>query len=237
MSFFFFSPAPYTWPYSESLPICLLNVLQGEGRLCYGGWSSLVSQTPVKEVVLHLPRGHLRHISYIIGHTDLHQEQRDGRMPRNRVCFITFDVAEIKGSSVFFLSIKSQQALTPISKTLSIKLQKQRQVRLKSLKILTHSVVCWFLGVNLTSDAAAGVFDLLQQRGRRSPERHRGVQVPVCVGPLELPRESSAAVHAQQSAQRWVPPETSAHRSALVQRPPPPFFGVVTSGEGKINAQ
>lgn len=53
-----------------------------------------MSQTPVKEVVLHLPRGHLRHISYIIA--ERWAKAKDG------VCFITFNVAEIKGSSVFF---------------------------------------------------------------------------------------------------------------------------------------
>lgn len=100
----FFSPAPYTWPYSESLPICLLNVLQGEGRLCYGGWSSLVSQTPVKEVVLHLPRGHLRHISYIIGHTDLHQEQRDGRKPRTGSVLSDSMRLKLKEALFFFLN-------------------------------------------------------------------------------------------------------------------------------------
>lgn len=49
---------------------------------------------------------------------------------------------------------------------------------------------------------AAGVPDLLEQRGSRSSEWHRGVQIPVCMGPLELPREGSAAVHTQQPAQR-----------------------------------
>lgn len=67
--FVIFCPPPYTWPYSEALCICDLNVLRGEGRHCCSGWSSLVSETPVKEVVLHLPKGHLRHISYIIVHT------------------------------------------------------------------------------------------------------------------------------------------------------------------------
>lgn len=59
-------------------------------------------------------------------------------------------------------------------------------------------------GVMLTCPlpaAAAGLPDLLQQRGRWSSERHRGVQVPVCMGPLELPGEGSAAVHPQQPAQ------------------------------------
>ena len=65
----FFLPPPYTWPFSEALCMCGLNVLRGEGRHCCSGWSSLASQAPVKEVVLHLPKGHLRRISYIIVHT------------------------------------------------------------------------------------------------------------------------------------------------------------------------
>lgn len=45
-----------------------LNVFMGEGRRCCGGWSSLERHTPVKEVVLHLLKGHFRHINYIILH-------------------------------------------------------------------------------------------------------------------------------------------------------------------------
>lgn len=59
----------YTWPYSKALCSWGLNVLRGKSRHCCSGWSSLVIQSPVKEVVLHLPEGHLRHISYIIVHT------------------------------------------------------------------------------------------------------------------------------------------------------------------------
>lgn len=54
----------------------------------------------------------------------------------------------------------------------------------------------------VSAAVAAGVPDLLEQRGSRRSEWHRGVQVPVCMGPLELPREGSAAVHTQQPAQR-----------------------------------
>lgn len=60
-----------------------------------------------------------------------------------------------------------------------------------------------FMSLTFSSDSA-GVPDLFQQCGSRSSEWHRGVQIPVCMGPLELPRESSAAVHTQQPAQRWV---------------------------------
>lgn len=67
--FFLYPPHPYTWPYSKALCSRGLNVLRGKSRHCCSGWSSLVIQTPVKEVVLHLPEGHLRHISYIIIHT------------------------------------------------------------------------------------------------------------------------------------------------------------------------
>lgn len=80
-------PPPYTWPYSKALCIWWLNVLRGEGRHCCCGWSSLVSQTPVKEVVLHLPKGHLRHISYIIVHT---------------VWTSSREVGESQGQSVFY---------------------------------------------------------------------------------------------------------------------------------------
>lgn len=68
-SFVITPPSWYTWPYSETLCVQGLNVLRSKGRQCCSGWSSLVGQTSVKEVVLHLPEGHLRHISYIIIHT------------------------------------------------------------------------------------------------------------------------------------------------------------------------
>lgn len=70
--------------------------------------------------------------------------------------------------------------------------------------------------------AAAGVPDLLQQRGSRSSEWHRGVQIPVCMGPLELPRESSAAVHTQQPAQRWVQTPTRPPRDHQLSNSPNP---------------
>ena len=51
------------------------------------------------------------------------------------------------------------------------------------------------------SITASGIFNLLEQCCSRSSEWHRRVQIPVCMGPLELPRESSAVVNTQQPAQ------------------------------------
>lgn len=67
----------------------------------------------------------------------------------------------------------------------------------------TQAALCPY-GVHMFLVCAAGVPDLLQQRGSRSSEWHRGVQIPVCMGPLELSWASPAAVHTQQPAQRWV---------------------------------
>lgn len=82
----------HTWPYWKGLCVCIcgVNVFWSEGRHCYSGWSSLGSQTPVKEVVLHLPKGHLKHISYIIVHS-LNKQQRHGVKAKNRVYSHTTD--------------------------------------------------------------------------------------------------------------------------------------------------
>lgn len=60
------APPLHTLDLSQRLCVYGAECLTGEGRHCCGGWSSLGRHTPVKEVVLHLLNGHLRHISYII---------------------------------------------------------------------------------------------------------------------------------------------------------------------------
>jgi len=47
-----------------------------------------------------------------------------------------------------------------------------------------------------------GLPDVLQQRGGRGAQRDGGVQVPVRLGAVELPRERPAALHPQPAAQR-----------------------------------
>lgn len=47
-----------------------------------------------------------------------------------------------------------------------------------------------------------GLPDVLQQRGSRGTEWDGGVQVPVRLGALELPRERPAALHPQSAPQR-----------------------------------
>lgn len=47
-----------------------------------------------------------------------------------------------------------------------------------------------------------GLPDVLQQRGGRRAQRDGGVQVPVRMGALELPRERPAALHTQPAPQR-----------------------------------
>lgn len=62
-------PPPHTLDLSQRLCVYQwAECLTGEGRHCCGGWSSLERHTPVKEVVLHLLKGHLRHINFIILH-------------------------------------------------------------------------------------------------------------------------------------------------------------------------
>lgn len=73
--------APRTLDLIQRLCILWLNVLWSEGRHCCCGWSLLMSQTPMKEVVLHLPKGHLRHISYYCSHS-LTRLQSCGRKPK-----------------------------------------------------------------------------------------------------------------------------------------------------------
>ena len=73
----------------------------------------------------------------------------------------------------------------------------------------SDSWVCLLINPPPNPPIPPGLPHLLQQRGSRGPEWDRGMQVPVCLGPLELPWESPAVVHAQQPTQRYVPTPTS----------------------------
>lgn len=157
----------------------------------------------MKEVVLHLPEAHLRHISYIIIHTVWTSSRAAGQGKLGTEC---------TSSLQFYTDVDVIYRQRSLSTSRACHLKKciywgwGKKIDNKFTGFLP--VACCLISTHILT--AAGLLDLLEQRGSRSSEWHRGVQIPVCLGPLELPRESTAAVHAQQPAQRWV---QSTHRA------------------------